>query len=153
MQGSNSAGSISNWFLPSLVFLVLVLVLAPARAHHSFAMYDSTKTVTLRGTVKSFEWSNPHIVLWLSAEQSGIPPQLWSVELTSPANLKRQGWTRRSLQPGDKVVVELAPLRNGSHGGSLKRVTTASGVVLTNTSIVGVVRPAAPQRSSDPSRR
>ncbi len=119
--------------LLSLVALVLVAAAQPALAHHSFAMYDSSKTVTIKATVKSFQWTNPHIIVWLNAEQAGADPQLWSVEVSSPGAMTRAGWTRRSLQPGDKVVVELSPLRDGNRGGSLKKLTIeATGVVLVN---------------------
>jgi hypothetical protein len=111
--------------------LVLGAAAWPALAHHSFAMYDNTKTLTIKGTVKSFEWTNPHIIVWLYAEQQGAEPQLWSLEVSSPGAMTRNGWSRRSLKVGDKVVAEVAPLRDGSHGASLKKVTIpATGVVL-----------------------
>ncbi|HTT04066.1 MAG TPA: DUF6152 family protein [Steroidobacteraceae bacterium] len=153
MKDWNPSGCVVDRALSFLAFLLVCVQPVPAHAHHSFAMYDSTRIVTLQGTVKSFEWSNPHIILWVYAAPSGAALQLWSLELSSPANVIRQGWTRHSLQPGDKVVVELEPLRNGAHGGSLKRVTTASGVVLTSNSIIGVVRPAVPQKSPDAQQR
>jgi hypothetical protein len=126
-------------------FRALVLALAvasatagAAAAHHSFAMYDATKTVTVTGTVKEFQWTNPHAILWLYAD----PPkgegagELWSFELsTSPGPLTRMGWNKHSLSPGDKVAVEMNPLRDGQHGGSLKKATlTATGQVLTTSS-------------------
>ncbi len=106
----------------------------PSAAHHSFAMYDQTKLLTLAGTVKTFEWSNPHSVIWvIRGGMGGQAEELWSVELpTSPGNLSRLGWSRHSLAPGDKVAIEVNPLRDGRHGGSLKRVTlVATGQVLT----------------------
>ena len=122
-----------TWARLGLCGLALALAARPALAHHSFAMYDTGRTVTLRATVKSLQWTNPHVIVWLNAEQEGGEPQLWSVEVSSPGAMTREGWTRRSLQPGDKVVVDLAPLRDGNHGGSLKKLTVvATGVVLTN---------------------
>ena len=119
--------------LLSLLGLALGAVARPALAHHSFAMYDTRKTVTIKATVKSLQWTNPHVIVWLNAEQPDADPQLWSVEVSSPGAMTREGWTRRSLQPGDKVVVDLSPLRDGNHGGSLKKLTiVATGVVLTN---------------------
>lgn len=98
--------------------------LAPALAHHSFAMFDFSKTVTITGTVKEFQWTNPHVILWVNAEgAAGESPAVWSLELTSPGNLTRGGWDRKALSAGDKVSVDLNPLRNGNHGGALVKVT------------------------------
>jgi hypothetical protein len=98
--------------------------LAPALAHHSFAMFDFSKTVTITGTVKEFQWTNPHVILWVNAEgAAGENPAVWSLELTSPGNLTRGGWDRKALNAGDKVTVDLNPLRNGNHGGALVKVT------------------------------
>lgn len=118
------------------VLALLLAVAAPsaATAHHSFAMYDQTKIVTLSGAVKSFQWTNPHAVLWvLVAPKGGGPAELWPAELpTSPGNLTRMGWSKTSVNPGDKVTIEINPLRDGRHGGSLKKVTLVdSGKVLT----------------------
>ena len=108
-------------------------VLADASsAHHSFGMYDQAHPIILRGAIKSFKWTNPHvIVLAVAAPSSGGAPETWSLELTSPGNLTRIGWSRHSLNPGDKVELEVSPLRDGQHGGALNKVTlVASGQVL-----------------------
>ena len=117
---------------------VLVLVTGsfapPASAHHSFAMYDPDKLQTVTGTVQDFEWTNPHAVIWLVASgPDGQAVDRWSVELpTSPGNLTRMGWTKHSLKAGDRVAIALNPLRDGRHGGSLKKVTLLdTGQVLT----------------------
>lgn len=115
-----------NRLFPALALLGIVAtsVSAPASAHHSFAMFDPTKARTLKGTVKEFRWVNPHVSLFVLAEgASGAPPELWAVELTSPGNLTRLGWSRKSLKPGDKVLVEINPLRNGGHGGGFRKAT------------------------------
>jgi hypothetical protein len=109
-----------------------MLAAGPALAHHSFAMYDGSKTLTLKGTIKSLQWTNPHVIIWINVEQPGAEPQLWSVEVSSPGAMTRSGWTRHSLQPGEPVVVQLSPLRDGNRGGSLRKITTANGTVLTN---------------------
>ena len=96
----------------------------PAFAHHSFAMYEKDKTLTLKGEVKTFQWSNPHSVIWFVVKpEGGGEPQEWGVETTSPGVLTRAGWTRNSIKPGDRVSVEFNPLRDGSHGGGLISVT------------------------------
>ncbi len=97
-------------------------------------MYDSAKLLTLNCTVKEFQWANPHAVLWvISGPAAGEPLQNWSIELpTSPGNLTRMGWTKHSLKPGDHIVLEFNPLRDGTKGGSFKKATVApTGEVLT----------------------
>jgi hypothetical protein len=98
--------------------------LVPVLAHHSFAMFDFSKVVTITGTVKEFQWTNPHVILWVNVNgAAGEAPAVWSLELTSPGNLTRGGWDRKALNAGDKVSIDLNPLRNGNHGGALVRVT------------------------------
>ena len=97
---------------------------SPAVAHHSFAMYEPTKTLTFKGTVKSFQWTNPHVVVWIMVQpDDGGAVQEWSLETTSPGVLTRAGWTRQSLKAGDRVSVTFSPLRDGSRGGGLNSVT------------------------------
>lgn len=104
--------------------LVLTGGAASGWAHHSFAMYEPTKTMTVKGTVKAFQWTNPHVVLWILVQpEGGGAPQEWSLETTSPGVLTRAGWTRQSIKPGDRVSVQFSPLRDGSHGGGLNSVT------------------------------
>jgi len=99
---------------------VTVLVTAPAFAHHSYAMFDNEKTVVLEGTVKEFQWSNPHSwVQLLVPNAAGGADVEWSVEAGSPNGLERQGWSRHSAKPGDKAVIKIHPLKDGSTGGSL----------------------------------
>ena len=107
--------------------------LVPGHAHHSFSMFDQTKITTVTGTVKEFNWVNPHVSLWVyAAAKEGETPELWTIELTSPGNLTRVGWTRHSISPGDKIAVEIAPLRDGTHGGAFRQATlTDTGQVLT----------------------
>jgi hypothetical protein len=108
----------------ALAAIALLGLPAMAQAHHSFAMFDATKTVTLKGVVKEFQWSNPHVILWVYADPAAAgPAELWSIELTSPGNLTRQGWTRQSLKAGDKVSVDINPLRDGERGGAIKKAT------------------------------
>jgi MYXO-CTERM domain-containing protein len=113
---------------------MLLALTAPraAFAHHSFAMYDSTKLVKVDGTVTGFQWTNPHVLLFLTGTSApGEAATAWSIELpTSPGNLGRMGWTKHSLKAGDHVIVELNPLRDGRHGGSFKKATLDNGKVL-----------------------
>ncbi len=103
-----------------------------ALAHHSFAMFDFARTVTLKGVVREFQWTNPHVILWVvGTTAAGGPAEDWSVELTSPGNLTRLGWSKRSVKTGDRVLVDLNPLRDGQHGGGFRKLTLAdTGQVL-----------------------
>jgi hypothetical protein len=91
-----------------------------ASAHHSFAMFDNTKSVTLDGTVKEFQWTNPHAWVQLVVKDpvTGKDAE-WSIEGGSPNGLARQGWKRTSLKPGDKASIVIHPLKDGTPGGSL----------------------------------
>jgi hypothetical protein len=109
--------------------LALAVPLAPALAHHSFAMFDQKKVMTLKGSVTEFQWTNPHAFIELDVAVGG-KVQHWSIELNSPNNLKRQGWLRTSLKPGDKVTVRLNPLRDGKPGGLFLDVVLPGGKVL-----------------------
>jgi hypothetical protein len=94
-------------------------------AHHSSAMYDNQRTITLRGVVTEFRWTNPHVTMTITTDPRR---ELWIVEATSPGNLTRAGWTRTSIRVGDRVELVTAPLRDGGHGGYCRGVTlTTSG--------------------------
>jgi hypothetical protein len=108
------------------IVLAALLAATPVLAHHSFAMFDQKKVVTLEGTVTQFQWTNPHAFIEMDVPGRGH----WSVELNSPNNLKRQGWTRGALKPGDKVSLRLNPLRNGERGGLFLDVHLPNGKVL-----------------------
>jgi hypothetical protein len=108
------------------IALAALLAATPVLAHHSFAMFDQKKVVTLEGTVTQFQWTNPHAFIEMDVPGRGH----WSVELNSPNNLKRQGWTRGALKPGDKVSLRLNPLRNGERGGLFLDVHLPNGKVL-----------------------
>ena len=101
-----------------------------ALAHHSFAMFDMTKQVTLQGTIKTFKWVNPHSWIEINVPGADGKVTMWGVELTSPNNLIRLGWKRISLKPGDKVTMVVRPLRDGGPGGSLVSVTLVDGTKL-----------------------
>jgi len=114
------------------------LLAVPTQAHHSFAMFDQGQVTSFKGTIKEFQWSNPHAVVWVVNEaKPSATADVWTIELTSPGNLTRMGWTRHALSVGDKVNVEINPLRDGQHGGSLKKITVlATGQVLTSSLII-----------------
>jgi hypothetical protein len=111
------------------VALLAAAFALPVAAHHSFAMFDQTKTVTLTGTVTQFQWTNPHSFIEIDAvTKSGT--EHWAIELNSPNNLTRQGWKRTSVKPGDKVTITLNPLRNGTKGGLFNTIVLPDGKTL-----------------------
>ena len=91
----------------------------PAMAHHSFTMFDVQKQTTLTGTVKEFQWSNPHCWIQLLVRDESGKDAEWSVELPSPRVIFQGGWKPSSIKPGDKVIVTVHPLKDGSAGGAL----------------------------------
>jgi hypothetical protein len=122
-------------YLMALALLGAAAAAPPAMAHHSFAMYDATKKVTLEGTVHDWQWSNPHIFLELTVVQGGVP-QTFSLEGASPSlSRKHWGWTREMIKVGDKVTVVMEPLRDGRHGGSLQSISM-NGTVMGDHSLI-----------------
>jgi len=108
----------------------LVLVGGHAFAHHSFAMFDQSKDVTLKGTVTEFQWTNPHAFIHIEVLGKSGGKDLWQVELNSPNNLKRQGWKSTSVKAGDEVTLAIKPLRDGSRGGLFVSMKLPDGSVL-----------------------
>jgi len=104
-----------------------ILMVAPAFAHHSFAVYDHTRTVTLRGTVSKFQWTNPHGFIEMDVPQSDGSMKHYSVELTSINMMQRVGWRSNMIKPGDKVQVVMAPLLSGEPVGLGLEVVLADG--------------------------
>ena len=112
-------------------FAALAFAMAGAvMAHHSFAMFDQSKQVSLNGVVREFQWTNPHAWIHLDVPNAKGEKELWKIELNSPNNLKRQGWKSTSLKPGDQVVLVMNPLKDGSLGGLFVAVTLPDGKVL-----------------------
>jgi hypothetical protein len=101
-------------------------------AHHSYAVFDLKKRLTVAGTVAKFEWTNPHSYLWVYVPRPGNPKEydLYGFENGSPTMMSRQGWTKSVLKAGDQVSIEYSPLKDGRQGGHLARVTFADGRVL-----------------------
>jgi hypothetical protein len=112
----------------SLIAIAVAAFTAPAIAHHSFAMFDDTKTVTISGTVKEFEWVNPHSWLRVTVndEKTG-KPAVWALELSSPSRLVTMGMHADSVKPGDVVSVTFHPMKDGTRGGQFMQATLPGG--------------------------
>ncbi len=103
----------------------------PASAHHSFAMYDSGKQITLDGVVKEFQWTNPHVWIQFMVANAAGGQDEWGVECTSVNFMTRRGFNRHTLKPGDRISVTFSPLKDGSHGGSFRGISSLNGAPLT----------------------
>lgn len=113
-----------------IVLGALLLVPAGAAlAHHSYAMFEMNKTVALQGSIVKFKWQNPHAFIEMEVPVKG-QVERWAIEMTSPNNLANEGWKRSSLKPGEKVNLQVHPLRDGSKGGSFVAVKKADGSTL-----------------------
>jgi hypothetical protein len=114
--------------ISGLVLLAIAAALAvPTLAHHSFAMFDSTRSITLHGKVSKYQWTNPHGYLEIDAEQAGGATKHFTLEMTSINMMTRGGWTSRTVKAGDVVTAIVAPLRDGRDGGLLLELTLPDG--------------------------
>jgi Family of unknown function (DUF6152) len=105
---------------------------APLMAHHSSAMFDATKTTELTGTVKEFQWTNPHVWVQVNVDKSGASgvKEEWSFEGGSPNTLSRQGWQKSTFAPGAQVTIRFNPMRDGTHAGQFVAAKFADGKTL-----------------------
>jgi len=102
-------------------------VSTPSLAHHSFAMFDMTKQVTVTGTVKQFQWTNPHAYIQLVSKDANGRDVEWSMEMGAPMYLYARGWRPRTIRAGQQIKVTLNPLRNGKPGGVVRDVVDSAG--------------------------
>lgn len=111
--------------------LVLIVALsslaASVSAHHSPAMFDMQKRVALTGTVREFQWTNPHSYIQLLVKNKAGKEVEWSLEMAAPTYLYNNGWRPSTLKRGDTVVATIAPLSKGTPGGLVISVTTTDG--------------------------
>lgn len=112
--------------LPALLGLSGLMGTTLAMAHHSFAMFDMTKSVRLEGTVKRFDWTNPHSWIFLEVAGPGTTTEQWTIELPSAGALAREGWNKNYLRVGERVVLQVNPLKDGRKGGNLESFTPPS---------------------------
>jgi hypothetical protein len=115
-----------------LAGIAIAMFATPALAHHSFAMFDAGKIVALEGTVKEFQWTNPHAWIQLMVAEGETAPAQWAIEMNGPSGLARAGWKPKTLTPGMPVKVHIHPLRDGNKGGQFLAVTLPDGTVIGN---------------------
>jgi hypothetical protein len=112
--------------------VAVALYAIPAFAHHSFAMFDAQKVMTLQGTIKEFQWTNPHSWIVIMAKMPTGADVQWAIELGSPGGLARQGWLPKTLTPGMPVTATFHPLRDGSPGGQFMAIVLPNGCTMGN---------------------
>jgi hypothetical protein len=130
-----------------LAAVAALLAAVPALAHHSFAAeYDANKPLTLKGTVTKVEWTNPHARFYVDVKDDRGEITNWNLELASPNVLVRNGWTRKSLNVGDEVVVQGSAAKDGSKMANARVVTLGDGRRVFAGSSGGDAPPPAPNR-------
>ena len=121
---------VTAWASAGILFVVSSTVLA----HHGNSAYDEKSPIAITGTVTEFVWSNPHCQIYLDQTDKGKVVH-WSLETQSPGILRRAGWTRNTLQPGDKITITLAAAKNGEpvafSGGASGKIVFTDGRVIT----------------------
>jgi hypothetical protein len=110
-----------------------MLTAIPAAAHHGAATFDTGKKVTMQATVTEWIWANPHCFLKFDVADEAGMVRHWIAETSNPPDMINRGWARNSFKPGEKVTVEIEPVKNGSPVGRVLQVTLASGKILSTT--------------------
>jgi hypothetical protein len=118
--------AVSRAIAGALAALALCVPLQ-APAHHSFSMFDRERSIVISGVVKEFQWTNPHTWIQVVVTDAAGKQTEWSLEGGSPGILARNGWKRTSLRAGEKITVEIYPLKDGTPGGSFIEITRADG--------------------------
>ena len=135
-----------NRHIPLLVLAFgLPLAVVPLFAHHANAVFDTTKTVTAKGTVVDWLWANPHCLLRFDVTDDKGEVAHWVGETQAPINMIGNGWRRDSFKAGDAITVSLRPLRNGKPGGSIQKVVLGDGKVLRAGAGTEYLNPGGPK--------
>jgi Family of unknown function (DUF6152) len=109
---------------------VVCVAVRPLVAHHSAAMFDNQKTMEIAGTIKEFQWTNPHVWIQVERQNAGGAKEEWSVEGGSPNSLSRNGWRKSTFTPGAAVSIRINPMRDGTHAGNFVGAKFADGKTL-----------------------
>jgi hypothetical protein len=115
----------------------LLLFSAATSAHHGVAGYDMTKTITLHGSVTKFDWSNPHVVVYLDAKNESGEMQHWTIEFASPVHMARAGWSKSVMKTGDDITIDTHPSRNGAPVGISSTITFILKTVVNGQDLPG----------------
>jgi Family of unknown function (DUF6152) len=112
-----------------MLTLLFIASSSSAFAHHSFAMFDSTKSQSKQGVIREVQWTNPHVWVRLAVQEDGREV-VYSYEAAAVAVLKRVGWQRDSVKAGDRVTVVGHPYKDGRPGGSIDHLVLPDGQTL-----------------------
>jgi len=115
-----------------VIGLAIVLATQSAFAHHSAAMFDNQKVKELSGTIKEFQWKNPHVWIQIYVQNAAGVKEEWSIECGGPNSLSRQGWRPTTFKPGDVVNIRVNPMKDGSTGGQFVGAKLADGKTIGN---------------------
>lgn len=116
--GAIKKGDAMRRQLTAVVSFAFVATSGAVLAHHSFAMFDQENPIELEGVVQEFKFTSPHSFIILAVKQQDGSIQLWSLEGGAPSALVRDGWSSKTLKPGDELKLTIEPLRSGAPGGS-----------------------------------
>jgi hypothetical protein len=117
-----------NFRIAGFVAIATTILAIQADAHHSFAMFDHEKMITVTGTLKEFEYTNPHCWLHVSAVDSATGRTVdWAFEMGSVGQVAADGWKADTIKPGDKITVEAHPMKDGSRGGQYQAAKLGDG--------------------------
>ena len=133
------------------VFAIAVGLLSasiPLFAHHGTSVFDMKKTLTMKGTVTEWDWSNPHCLLQFDVKNEGGQVVHWIAETQNPANMVNAGWAKASFKTGDEVTVTLVPAKNGQPYGRINLVVLPNGKTLDAISRAIIGDPADPSGGS-----
>jgi hypothetical protein len=114
----------------SLAGIAVAMYAIPAFAHHSFSMFDDTKIATIKGTVKEFDWINPHIWLVVVSNEEKTKGQTWAFEGPATGGMAKKGWLPKTLTPGMIITTTFRPMKNGDPGGQVRSVELSDGKIM-----------------------
>jgi hypothetical protein len=103
------------------VLLVLLFAASSAFAHHGTGTYDSSKSITLSGTVTEFSWTNPHVSLFFDVKDASGKTANWAIEMNSPGVLAQAGWSKHTFKVGDQITISVRPAKAGTPVGLINR--------------------------------
>lgn len=94
-----------------------LIVSIPLFAHHGTAVYDMSKTVTVKGKVTEYVWANPHVYVMVDVKDDGENTVHWIIEAQNPVSQREVGWNKNTFKPGDEVIIDCMPAKNGKPFG------------------------------------
>ena len=121
----------------SIIATGLFLAAHSAFAHHSAAMFDPEKVKELTGTIKEFQWKNPHVWIQVYVQNASGAKEEWSIEGGSPNSLSRSGWMKTTFKPGDVLTVYIFQSKTGTPVGRINKIELGNGTVIRDTQTGG----------------